>query len=151
MKEIFKNKYGSWAIITGASGNLGSAFARNLAMDKFNLIIQGRNKEKLELLQSGLIKTYGIDVKTYIGNLDNTSQLNSFSTEIRKVDFGLLILNAGIFPKGHFDQISPQDHKISIGLNVISITSLLQILIPKLKKRVKSGVIVVSSVQANKI
>lgn len=38
----------TWAVITGASDGIGLAFAKELANEKFNICLMGRNRKKLE-------------------------------------------------------------------------------------------------------
>ncbi|XP_666678.1 F12A21.14 [Cryptosporidium hominis TU502] len=40
--------FGSWAIITGASDGIGKAMAKELFEEDLNLILIGRNREKLQ-------------------------------------------------------------------------------------------------------
>jgi len=41
-------RYGSWAMVTGATEGIGRAFAHELAKHGFNLILVSRNLSKLE-------------------------------------------------------------------------------------------------------
>ena len=43
------------ALITGASGGIGSAIARRFAAEGFRLALCGRNTEKLEAVRAGLL------------------------------------------------------------------------------------------------
>lgn len=45
---------GAWALVTGASSGIGEAFARGLARNEFNVVLHGRNEEKLKILAAKL-------------------------------------------------------------------------------------------------
>ena len=62
MSNDFTLRYGSWAMVAGASEGLGAAFAEALAKRGLNLILLARRIEKLEDLASSL-KKYNIEIR----------------------------------------------------------------------------------------
>ena len=58
----FKQKYGDWALVAGASEGLGAAFARELAARGCNLLLWARRVNLLTELAAELTKTYAIKV-----------------------------------------------------------------------------------------
>ncbi|KAI7268190.1 hypothetical protein KC345_g7705 [Hortaea werneckii] len=47
-----------WALITGASDGIGKGFAQELCFEGFNVILHGRNEQKLEAVRNELRKQY---------------------------------------------------------------------------------------------
>ena len=63
MTSILRNKN---CLITGASGGLGSALARQLAKSGCNLFLVGRNTEKLSQLSKEILEKNGIMIKVSV-------------------------------------------------------------------------------------
>lgn len=56
----------AWALITGASDGIGKAFALELSsVYNFNVIIHGRNREKLERVRDEILAKYVFILKVY--------------------------------------------------------------------------------------
>jgi 17beta-estradiol 17-dehydrogenase / very-long-chain 3-oxoacyl-CoA reductase len=50
--------HSSWALITGSTDGIGYAFAHELLSSGFNVLLHGRNEEKLQKVQAELLITY---------------------------------------------------------------------------------------------
>ena len=59
----FCEKYGPWALVTGASAGIGEEFARQLAARGLNVVIAARRKERLAALASQLMEQYSVEVR----------------------------------------------------------------------------------------
>lgn len=101
MKNL-KEKYGNWALVTGASSGIGEGFANQLATLNFNLILVARRKPKLEKLSEKLMTQHNIE--TFIIDLDLTQSdfLAEIEKRIKHIDVGFLINNAGFAITGSF-------------------------------------------------
>ena len=49
---------GSWALVTGSSDGIGRAFAEELAFRGYDVLLHGRNEEKLNRIRSGVSRRY---------------------------------------------------------------------------------------------
>ena len=88
----------SWALITGASDGIGLGFAQELAQRGFNVILHGRNKQKLENVTQQLVKDFP-QVQTRIFVVDasspETTSFRDLQDMIRDLHVTILINNVG--------------------------------------------------------
>jgi uncharacterized protein len=59
----------SLALVLGATGGIGQAYCRALAVNKFDLILSGRNVASLDALAEELRSKYAVDVQTLVADL----------------------------------------------------------------------------------
>lgn len=85
-------------LITGATAGIGEAIARKFAENKYDLIITGRRKERLEKLKSELESKNGIRVLTLSFDVRSNSEveiaINSIPKDFESID--VLVNNAGL-------------------------------------------------------
>lgn len=98
----FLEKYGPWAIITGASSGIGAEFARQIAAKGLNVVLVARRKQLLEALASELSEAHKIEVKVIESDLSVDGFQNDILDETNDLDIGLLVNNAGMNCEGSF-------------------------------------------------
>jgi short-subunit dehydrogenase len=102
----FKDKYGSWAIVTGSSSGIGVEFAKQLAAVGMNLVLIARRTERLEQLGAELAEKHGIQYKAVSCDLSTLGFEKEVFEAIEGLDIGLLVNNAGINCEGVFYRAS---------------------------------------------
>ena len=113
----FRTKYGTWAMVAGASEGLGAAFAEELAKRRLNLILIARRLENLEVLSKKLINNYQVEIKCHSMDLADFPQVKLFVSQL-DVDLGLLIYNAAYAPIGYFEDIPEHDLDQIVNVNI---------------------------------
>jgi short-subunit dehydrogenase len=63
MDNKFLEKYGTWAIVTGASSGIGVEYAKQIAEKGLNVILVARRKQMLEALATEIQEKYGVQTK----------------------------------------------------------------------------------------
>lgn len=142
----FRNRYGPWVLIAGASEGTGASFARQLAAKGLNLILVARRQGPLDILADELRSDHHVECVTASIDLsadDATAQLLAAASG-REV--GLLILNAGADPNGAFfldGDVANWDALIM--RNVMTTTRALHAFAAPMRDRGRGGLLIVGS------
>ena len=121
------------ALITGASSGLGEAFARELAAERYNLILVARREERLSALKSELENDYPITVEVLAADLTRDRDIERVETRIRELEYiSMLINNAGFGTMGEFAQSDLGKQIEVITLQVVTPTRLTRAALPKM-------------------
>ncbi len=146
IKKTFKEKYGPWAVVTGASSGIGFEFAHQLAALGLHLVLVARRKDRLNLLAIELHKKYAIQCKVIQVDLSQ----NNFLTEIEKVtaetEIGLLINNAGFGTTGELFENDLETEIKLLHVNCRAPLILAHHFGNKMKDRKKGGIIFTASI-----
>lgn len=147
MKD-YSEKYGAYALITGASGGLGEQFAKQLAEKGLNLILSARTKEKLETLAKEIRTKYSVQVVVIPADFSNSESTKALVAEIEKRNYeiGLLVNNAGYGSYGLFHELDGANEANMVEVNIKTPTILTSAFLPKMVQRKKGGIIFLGSV-----
>jgi len=112
----FVDKYGPWALITGASAGIGAEFARQLAAKGLNVALVARRDEKLQALAEDLESQYDIRALAIAADLTGDDFLATITDALGTRHIGLLVNNAGSGFTGEF-----LDHDLDDELNLLAL------------------------------
>ena len=129
------------AIITGGSSGIGRDMAYYLSSMGYDLILVGRNKDKLNEVKNN-IKT---KVKIYDMNLSKEDNVYKLYNEIKDEDIDILINNAGFGLFGNFIDTSLDRELEMINLNIISLHILTKLFLIDFVKKNKGYILNVAS------
>lgn len=135
-----------WALITGATVGIGDCFARLLASEGYNLVINARSKDKLEERAEFLRKSYNVEVEVLAADLAIESELVESYIESHEIE--VLINNAGFGLNQSFLTTPIEEEQRVLDVLVRAPMRLMHAVLPQMRKR-NSGVIInVSSTAA---
>ena len=112
-------RYGSWALITGASAGIGKEFAHQLARSGLNLVLVARREAELQKIKIDLEQSHGINARTLVCDLTNQNALSLIIDATRDLEIGLLVNNAGIAYPGSFLKNSLDRLRKTVNLNSV--------------------------------
>jgi short-subunit dehydrogenase len=145
MTHIDKNRFGPWAIVTGASSGIGKEFARQLAASGLNVVLVARRLLLLEEVGHGLAKEFGVQYRAVGVDLSDEGFLETLAEATRDLDVGLVVSNAGATVYGDFLTLDRTAMHRSLRLNVTAHLHLIHHYGRGLAQRGRGGVILVSS------
>jgi len=143
-----KDKYGSWALITGASSGIGEEFARHLASHGLNLILVARRKDRLEKIASDLKKENGVEIAVVQIDLKNENFLDKLKEITDDKEIGILINNAGFGSNGEFIDVDSNLEADMVKVNCLAPTILTHHFVKPMVQRRKGAIIFLGSVVA---
>lgn len=110
------------AIVTGASGGLGLEFAKLLAKDGASLVLVARSGDKLERIAGDLRAQHGVVVDVVVQDLGVFDAAARIVERVPACD--ILINNAGFANHGRFWELSPEQIREELLLDVATLTEL---------------------------
>ena len=147
-KDKFQEKYGPWALVTGASSGIGTEFARHLAARGLNLVLVARRLNLLQQLATEVIGEHGCEVRSIECDLSTANVLDTLRPQLAGLDIGLLVNNAGFANTG-----AVVDNDLERELNLLYVNCRAYLMLAhqlgcRLSGRGRGGMIFVSSTTA---
>ena len=144
-KQRLKNKYGSWALVTGASSGIGRELAGRLAEAGINLVLTARRVSLLKDLAGDLQARY--EVETFVIETDLTKQESIYALikAVENKDVGLLVAAAGFGTSGLLIKSPLQEELDMLQVNCAALLTLTHYFAKKFADRQRGGIILMSS------
>lgn len=142
---MIEQRYGPWAVVTGASSGLGKAFAHHLARAGLNVVLASRSTDRLHAIGLDLATDHGIDHRVVGVDLSAPDGAQALLAATADLDVGLLVSNAGdSAPRDFLDQPIEALHR-QVRLNAISHLDLARHFGEHLVQRGAGGIILTSA------
>lgn len=138
---------GKNAVITGGSKGLGYAMGAGLASAGANLMLVNRNLEEGETSAAKLAEDFGIKAKAYKADVTSETEIEEVVSQIVN-DFGqidILINSAGVNDRGPIDELTHEQFKNVMNVNVDGIWLISKAVVPHMKKSRSGKIINLSS------
>lgn len=146
MKKKFQQKYGPYALVSGASAGIGKEFARQLAQQGLNVVIVARRRAALDALAAEIESTYKVRVRSIALDLA-TEEASARLVELTSdLELGLVVLNAATLTVGPFLAGNLEQELGLIKLNVAATIEMTHRFGNRLRNRGRGGLILLSSV-----
>ncbi len=145
--ELFDVK-GKIALITGSTGGLGSALAHGLCENGATVILNGRNKEKLDRQVQEFTQA-GYSVYGFAFDIADSEQINEavakINHEIGTID--ILINNAGVTVRSPLEDFKDSDWDTIININLTGAYKVAKAVVKGMISRKSGKIINIGSLQ----
>lgn len=113
----FRESYGPWGIVAGASEGIGAAFANSLASRGLNVALVARRQGPLEALAGSIEDTHGVETRVVRADLGTPDGIRSLIQAAEEVEVGTFVYNAALSIQGRFLCTPLVDIERSIEIN----------------------------------
>ncbi|MEL6524553.1 MAG: SDR family oxidoreductase [Chloroflexota bacterium] len=152
MKDIlsvdWREKYGQWAIVTGASSGIGRAIAEELASAGLHLILVARRRHLLETLASELSQKHSIETCVLDLDLAQRDGVQHVINATANMDVGLLVASAGFGTSGQFVDSTLESEMTMLAVNCGTVLELSHAFGKRFSEQKRGGIILLSSLVA---
>ena len=141
---------GKTALVTGSTGGIGFATARQLLAEGARVIINGRSQERIDQAIARLQETHPeADVTGVVADFAHAEEVAAITRQVPRVD--ILINNVGIFAPKAFTEIPDADWLRFFEVNVLSGIRLSRFYFPLMLQANWGRIIFISSESAVQI
>ena len=139
-------RYGPWAVVTGASAGIGAEFARRIAERGINVVLVARRRNRLEQLASTIEDMYRVQARVAPVDLASRELIQVLQPVLADIEVGLLVNCAGYGSSGPFLDTDVSVQESMINVNCRASMLLTHEIAQGMRDRGRGGVIFVSSV-----
>jgi short-subunit dehydrogenase len=142
------SKYGSWAVVAGASEGLGAAWAEALAARGMHLILIARRSEVLNATAASIRARHTVEVRPIALDLAAAGFAAELDRLTRDLEVGFGVFNAAHAPRGRFLDLTLEDQVRSVEVNCRGPLTLAHVLGRRMAERGRGGLVLMSSLTA---
>ncbi len=139
-------RYGEWALVTGASAGIGEEFARALAREGMSVVLTARREDRLRTLAGELEKQYQVATRVVAADLADPAGCDVLMNGIGDLSIDVFINNAGFGYAGRFDLQETARLRDMVQVNCVAPVVLASRLLPGMRQRARGAMVVLGSV-----
>jgi short-subunit dehydrogenase len=149
-RSIDPQRFGPWALVTGASAGIGRELARQIAARDIHVALVARRAAPLEALATELAGRNGVRTRVIVLDLTRDDALAALASATDDLDVGLCVSNAGDAVPGEFLTTSREALRAAVAVNVLAHLDLAHHFGRRLAARGRGGLLLVGALGASR-
>ncbi len=146
MSPTWPEKYGKWALVTGAAQGIGLEFSLQCALRGLSLVMVDRDNEALTNAASTLNQDFpALEIRPVCTDVGREEFLSALESECRGLEIGVLVNNAACGTVGQFLDTPESALRLQLQVNMLAPMRLIQAFVPAMVERGRGAVFNVSS------
>jgi short-subunit dehydrogenase len=145
---IDRERFGPWALITGASSGIGKEFTRQIAASGINVVLVARRDALLAELGRAISQEFNVQYRALAMDLSQEGFIAGLADATHDIDIGLVVSNAGTANSGEFLKLDQQLLQETLRLNTMAHLDIAHYFGRKLAERRRGGLILVGAMGA---
>ncbi len=117
LRDSFRDQYGEWALVAGASEGLGAQFAAQIASRGVNLVLIARRATPLREVCEAISAEHGIEARPVAVDLADPNAVLEVAKATEGLEVGLLVYNAAHSRVGPFLDDPLEEHLRAVAVN----------------------------------
>lgn len=138
--QDFEERYGPWAVVTGAAMGVGLAFVEELHSRGLGVVMVDRNPVVDEVADGLAGETAAV-----VADVSDPSWIDALATACAGREVGLAVANAGISYVGHFLDMEAPLRRAMVDINCTAVADLAAWALPSMVARGHGGFVATSS------
>jgi short-subunit dehydrogenase len=132
-------------LITGSSKGLGRSLSLAFASRGYNIILHGRNSERLNTVQQEIV-SHNVDCHIVLGEISEEHTIGELTARANEADIDILVNNAGMYMRKPLDEMTSSEFRKIIDINLIAPVLLTKNIFKLFKKKLSGQIININSV-----
>ena len=146
--QRWREQYGAWAVVTGASDGIGRAVADELARAGVNLVLVARRQSVLEEIAQDYAQRTGIATRVVAADLAHAAGVAAVIEATATLEVGLLVAAAGFGTAGSFLDLPLAREEEMLAVNCRSVLALTHHFGQRFAAQRRGGIVLFSSLVA---
>src|SRR6266403_2417161 len=143
-----RERFGPWALVTGASSGIGKEFARQIAASGINVVLVARRDALLAELGRAISQEFDVEYCALAMDLSQEGLIAGLADATHDIDIGLVVSNAGTGNPGEFLKLNRQLLQKTLRLSTMAHLDIAHHFGAKLAERRRGGIILAGAMGA---